>query len=148
MAYRRLYIMRKDLHMSPGKLSAMIAHCSEAYWTTLLSNGEIKREYYEDNSVDCVTIKVDSDIMDEYVKGSFVKTLCEAKNLKHLLKVRLIAEDLHLVEGKDFGFINDSCLTELTPENEDGTCTVGVWFRPLPDEISHILSKKYQLYKN
>lgn len=147
MGYRRLYIIRKDLHLSAGKLSAMIAHCSEAYWTTLLRNGKISRDYHEDGNIDSITVEIDGYIMDEYVKGSFVKTLCEAKNLKHLLKIRLIAKELHLVEGKDFGFINDSCLTELTPENEDGTCTVGVWFRPLPDEISHALSKKYQLYK-
>ena len=48
----------------------------------------------------------------------------------------------------DFGVINDCCLTELTPENEDGTCTVGIWFKPLDDEVSKKISKKYQLYKD
>ena len=33
---RRLFIIRKDLHLSSGKLSAMIGHCCEAYWTNLL----------------------------------------------------------------------------------------------------------------
>ena len=58
------------------------------------------------------------------------------------------AKDLGLTEGVDFGLINDKCLTELTPENEDGTCTVGIWFKPLDDEISKKISKKYQLYKD
>ena len=35
---------------------------------------------------------------------------------------------------------------ELTPENEDGTTTVGIWFCPLPDEKAHAISKKYHLY--
>ena len=52
-----------------------------------------------------------------------------------------------MYEGRDYGFIDDKCLTELTPENEDGTCTVGIWFRPLNDDIAQELSKKYQLYK-
>ena len=30
---RRLFIMRKDLHMSTGKLLAQTCHCAEAYWT-------------------------------------------------------------------------------------------------------------------
>lgn len=44
---RRLFIIRKDLHLKPGKLSAMIAHCAEAYWTNLL-----KASLVEDNEFD------------------------------------------------------------------------------------------------
>ena len=58
-----------------------------------------------------------------------------------------MAEELGLVQDTDFDFINDKCLTELIPENEDGTCTVGIWFKPLDDEIAHKISKKYQLYR-
>ena len=28
----------KDLHLSAGKLAAMVGHCCEAYWTNLLKN--------------------------------------------------------------------------------------------------------------
>ena len=38
MGYRRLFIMRKDLKMSPGKLAAQVAHCAEAYWTHLIQD--------------------------------------------------------------------------------------------------------------
>jgi hypothetical protein len=88
--------------------------------------------------------------MDEYIKGIFKKTICEAKNLNHLMKVKEVADGLGLVQGEDYDFIDDACLTELTPEavdeNGNGYCRVGVWFKPLSDEISHTLSKKYQLY--
>ena len=30
---------------------------------------------------------------------------------------------------------------------ENGTTLTGIWFRPLPDELAHKISKKYQLYK-
>ena len=77
-----------------------------------------------------------------------LKLYAKPRNLNHLLKAASLAKDLGLTENVDFGLINDKCLTELTPENEDGTCTVGIWFKPLDDEISKKISKKYQLYKD
>ena len=137
---RRLFIIRKDLRLTSGKLSAMVGHCTEAYWTNWL-----KQNTDLDGHVDGY---IDKDILDNYINGIFTKTICEAKNLNHLMKANVIAEELGLIKGADFDFINDCCLTELTPENEDGTCTVGIWFKPLDDEIAHKISKKYQLYKD
>ena len=143
---RRLFIIRKDLHLSAGKMAAMVGHCAEAYWTNLIRN---KLDFELKGSQDIIytTIALDKNIYDNYINDKFVKTICEAKNLNQLLKARTIALELGLVEGIDFGLINDACLTELKPENEDGTCTVGIWFKPLDDEIAHSISKKYQLYK-
>ena len=135
---RRLFIIRKDLHLSAGKLAAMVGHCSEAYWTNWL-----KQNTDLDGHVDGY---IDKDILDNYINGIFTKTICEAKNFNHLIKAKTMAEELGLVQDTDFDFINDKCLTELIPENEDGTCTVGIWFKPLDDEIAHKISKKYQLY--
>ena len=144
---RRLFIIRKDLHLSAGKLAAMIGHCAEAYWTNLIKN---KLDFELKGSKDIIyaTIALDKNIYDNYINDKFVKTICEAKNLNQLLKARTMALEFGLIEGIDFGLINDACLTELKPENEDGTCTVGIWFKPLDDEIAHSISKKYQLYKS
>lgn len=57
-----------------------------------------------------------------------------------------MAEELGLVEGRDFGLIFDLCLTELTPKEENGTTLTGIWFAPLPDDAAHTISKKYHLY--
>ena len=35
---RRIFIIRKDLHLKPGKLAAMIGHSAEAYFTNLLKS--------------------------------------------------------------------------------------------------------------
>ena len=59
-----------------------------------------------------------------------------------------VSNDQKLFGDIDFGFINDKCLTELTPENEDGTTTVGIWFKPLSDDIAHKFSKKFKLYRD
>ena len=199
MGYRRIFIIRKDLSLSAGKLAAMVGHCAEAYWTNLI-RGKVKRKcinayiatlpnghvqpyrradlyewskeahakgdlYFYPEPVDPTNpygelrlsepkyiyegkIEIDEEIFDEYINGIFTKTICEAKNRNQLLKAKTIALELGLVEGTDFGEINDKCLTELTPENEDGTTLVGIWFKPLPDETAHKISKKYQLYKD
>lgn len=197
---RRLFIIRKDLHLTPGKLSAMIGHLCEAFWTNLLKAGSIKdNEFEELRAVETypdgkkgpmlyrhpalyeaakkafeegkewflhklensrptmsISIEIPKDIWHEYVNGIFTKTICEAKNKNHLMKVidlidehnNQVSNDQKLFGDIDFGFINDCCLTELTPENEDGTTTVGIWFKPLSDDIAHKFSKKYKLYRD
>ena len=146
---RRVFIIRKDLHLSAGKLAAMVGHCTEAYWIRLIKNNietitGIDENEFIKNYITCFLI--DKDTFENYINGIFTKIICEARNRNHLLKAKTIAEELGLVEDVDFGMIRDCCLTELTPENEDGTCTVGIWFKPLEDEIAHKISKKYQLY--
>lgn len=139
---RRLFIMRKDLHMSTGKLIAQTCHCAEAYWTRWLRNNAYLAE---DNYVS--TIQIPKEVFEQYVCGTFTKTVCEAKSKSHLLKAKTMADEMGLVESVDYGFIYDKCLTELEPEEPDGTTLTGIWFRPLPDEQAHMISKKYQLYK-
>ena len=189
---RRLFIIRKDLHLSGGKLAAMVGHCCEAYWTNLLKSSIIvdnefvtlpaKQEYsggktgpalykhpelyrlskeaFERGEDSFVTLRenprksvsisteIPKDIWEKYVNGIFTKTICECRNLNQLKKAETLAKENGLIEWIDYGFINDNCLTELTPENEDGTCTIGIWFRPLPDEIAHKISKKFPLYRD
>lgn len=196
---RRLFIIRKDLNLAPGKLAAMVAHCAEGYWMNLLKTfaamGAIEdnefdylptetkddpdywrryrhpllykeaeaahergEKYFKAPKDDgysrpsfTVSVEIPKDVWNDYVMGIFTKTICEAKNLNHLMKVVDIAKELNLVENLDYGFIDDMCLTDLTPEftdeNGNGRCRVGIWFKPLDDETSHKLSKKYQLYK-
>lgn len=141
---RRLFIMRKDLNMSAGKLAAQVSHCAELYWTTIIC----KNTNYTQSSIDGVHVQFDLpyNVFTEYLCGIYTKTICEAKNLNKLLKAKDKALELGLVENEDFGLINDHCLTDLKPENPDGTTTTGIWFKPLPDDIAHEISKSYQLY--
>lgn len=136
--------MRKDLHMSPGKLAAQVAHCAEAYWTNDIRNNS----WPPDGSVDDYTYRAsfEKDMFEQYINGSFVKTICEARNKNQLLKAKDKAIELGLIESEQFGLIYDNCMTELVPEEENGTTLTGIWFCPLPDEIAHAISKKYQLY--
>jgi PTH2 family peptidyl-tRNA hydrolase len=145
---RQIIIARKDLDMSPGKLAAQVAHASIAFLSHQIRGQGDKVVFSGDYFVPLV---IPADIYEQWFMGSFTKTVCEAKNLKQLLKAKLMAEELGLKEGKDFFLIMDNCLTELEPEiiDQDGvgrtlTC---IGFRPLDDETAWKISKKYQLYK-
>ena len=188
---RRVFVIRKDLHLKPGKMGAMIGHLCEAYWTNLLKtfpciDNEFTTLMAEDpwrpgqaavykNSEICrkakkafdageqsfvvekefprktvsITVEIPKDVWEGYVNDIFTKTICEAKNLNQLKsRIEPVVQELGLVEGVDWGYINDCCKTDLTPENEDGTTTIGAWFKPLKDEEAFKISKKFKLYRD
>jgi peptidyl-tRNA hydrolase len=130
--------------MSSGKLAAQVAHCAEAYWTRVFQE---KAKPLDDNSGYEVNAIIPKEIFDNYINDAFTKTICEAKNKNHLLKAKVLADEMGLIEGQQYGLIYDKCLTELIPEEENGTTITGIWFCPLSDDVAHFISKKYQLYK-
>lgn len=149
---RRLFFIRKDLNLSPGKLAAMVGHAAELYWIKLLTtnnNGD-------DISVPAyglipgyrsIDIKVKDKIYFDYITGIYKKIILGVKNLNQLKKINDRCLSSGLIEDKGYGFINDQCLTELKPENEDGTTTVGLWTCPLEDEVAASISKGIRLYE-
>lgn len=188
---RRVFVIRKDLHLKPGKMGAMLGHLCEAYWTNLMKlskvvdnefitlparetygNGKegpalykhpdlyrLSKEAYDRGEKHfttlrenprksvTVTMEIPKDIWEGYVNDIFTKTICEARNLNNLkTKIEPVVQELGLVEWVDWGYINDKCLTDLEPENEDGTTTIGAWFKPLPDDQAHMISRKFKLY--
>lgn len=109
---RRLFIMRKDLNMSTGKLMAQVMHCAEAYWTSKIRRGDL---YHTKDGQYMAQMTMPESVYRDYVCGSFTKTVCEARNKNQLLKAKDIADELGLVEDIDYGCIYDKCLTELEP---------------------------------
>lgn len=140
---RRIFIMRKDLNMSPGKLAAQVSHCAEAYWTRGI---RANAKPLDDDSGYAINGIISKEIFDGYVNGTFTKTICQARNKNHLLKAKEMADGIGLIEGVHYGLIYDKCLTELKPEEDDGTTLTGIWFCPLVDDTAHYISKKYHLY--
>lgn len=151
---RQLIIARKDLQMSPGKLAAQCCHASLAFLTSKLRDKD--KMLKATNAVTgedgyATEIFFNKDIYEEWIQGVFTKTVCEARNCNQLMKAVEIAKELELEEGKDFFLIKDCCLTELNPEEVDengvGRTLTCIGFRPLPDELAHQISRKYQLYR-
>ncbi|MCR5088727.1 MAG: peptidyl-tRNA hydrolase [Oscillospiraceae bacterium] len=151
---RQLIIARKDLQMSPGKLAAQVSHASMAFLSNLIRNSSVDRlvslETGETGTYN-IQIEMRADVYDDWLCGIFTKTICEARNRNHLMKAVTAAEELGLNEGTDFFLIKDNCLTELEPEEVDengvGRTLTCIGFRPLPDEMAHAISRKYQLYR-
>lgn len=143
---RQLIIARKDLNMSPGKLASQVAHASWAFLSDIIRNSQ----YQIGNWVE-ISLVMRKDIYEDWFKGIFTKTICEAKNKNQLLKAKQIAEEIGLEENKDFFLIKDACNTELEPEEFDengvGRTLTCIGFRPLDDETAWKISKKFQLYK-
>jgi PTH2 family peptidyl-tRNA hydrolase len=149
---RQVIIARKDLNMSPGKLAAQVSHASLAFLTSQMRRLGADKVYYEGEVVARMPkCFVTPEVWDEWICGIFTKTVCEARNYNQLMKAVSIAQELGLSEGTDYFLIKDACLTELEPEEVDengvGRVLTCIGFAPLPDEIAHLISKKFQLYK-
>ena len=151
---RQLIIARKDLQMSPGKLAAQVSHASMAFLANMIRQSGIqKRKSMDPAGIERyeILIEMQPEVYDEWLCGIFTKTICEARNRNHLMKAVTMAEEQGLREGVDYFLIKDNCLTELEPEEVDengvGRTLTCIGFRPLPDDIAHAISRKYQLYR-
>ena len=135
--YKQIIIARKDLNMSPGKLAAQVSHGSMAFLSWFIRNNADVNGH--------IDAAIDKDIYDNWINGEFTKCVLQARNKNQLLKAKTMAEELGLVEGKDFWLIRDNCHTELTPEEGGRTLTV-IGFRPMDAETVDKIGKKYHLY--
>ena len=135
--HKQIIIVRKDLDMSHGKMAAQVSHGSMAFLS----------HFIRDNvDADChVNGYIDEGVLHEWIEGAFTKCVLKAKNKNHLIKAKTMAEEMGMVEGKDFFLIKDNCLTELEPE-EDGRTLTCIGFAPMPSDIIDKIGKKYQLY--
>lgn len=149
--YKQIIIARKDLNMSPGKLSAQVSHGSIAFLTWMIRNNSLP--FYKEHTLALMNeptfyksyLCIDKDTYEQWIDGEFTKCVLQARNKNHLLKAKTMAEELGMVEGKDFWLIKDNCHTELEPEEDGRTLTV-IGFRPMDSEIIDKIGKKYHLY--
>ena len=135
--YKQIIIARKDLNMSHGKLAAQVSHGSIAFLSWFIRNN-VDLDGHVDGYIDV-------DILNNWIEGEFTKCVRQAMNKNQLLKAKTIAEELGMVEGKDFWLIRDNCHTELEPEEDGRTLTV-IGFKPMDSEHIDLIGRKYHLY--
>ena len=153
--YKQIIIVRKDLALTPGKMSAQTSHAAMAFLTNqmrkhselpdkcdFMGNG---KQYKYEGYLKC-SVFVTEECYNEWICGEFTKCVLQAKNKNQLLKAKTMAEELGMVEGEDFFCIYDNCHTELEPEEENGTTLTCIGFRPMDAEVIDQIGKKYHLY--
>lgn len=149
MKYKQIIIARKDLNMSPGKLSAQVSHASMAFLTWMIRNN-VNQWINEDGVHYIAELDFDQGTFENWIDGEFTKCVLKAKNRNNLLKAKTLAEELGMIEGKDFWCIRDNCHTELEPEEVDengvGRCLTCIGFKPMPEDVIDKIGRKYHLY--
>lgn len=140
---KQIIIVRKDLNLSHGKMAAQVSHASMAFLSHAIQSGIVTKT---ENTTSQVTFSIENDILNDWLGNIFTKVILRAKNKNDLMRAVRIATDNGIVENKDFFIIRDNCLTELEPEEEDGTCITCIGFKPMHTSDCEVVSKKFQLY--
>ena len=133
--YKQIIIVRKDLNMSHGKMAAQVAHASMSFLSWFIRNNADPYGH--------IDAWFDKGILDNWINGIYTKVVLQAKNRNQLMKAATLAEEL----GLDFFLVKDKCLTELEPEEVDGTLTC-IGFAPMDSEIIDKVAKKFHVYMN
>lgn len=150
---KQYIVLRKDAPTKTGetvsaaKLAVMTSHASMAFLSDKVRKNSYQKVYPGKDEAWQVTFGLDEETM-EWIQGSFVKILLEAKNLHALERVVADAVAAGLAEGVDFFCIRDNCLTELVPDEGCATCFVAVGFRPMAASKLLPVVKRLQVYHN
>lgn len=141
--YKQVIVVRKDLLMSKGKMAAQVAHAASAFLVYPIRDMAKKLITRNERIFYSVTLPFGTEIIENWFQGDFTKIILEAKNKDDLLKL-IKKADLNDIK---YYPIYDKCYTELTPEEENGTCLTVVGFPPLSEEVIDPIVKRYQLFK-
>jgi len=112
-------IVRRDLNMTHGKMAAQVAHASL---------GSVLQYHNEP-------------FVQEWLGGTFTKVVLSVKTFQQLTNLVLKLE----ADGIKHKAIWDSCLTELSPETDNGTMTC-IGLMPYPKSLLKPYLMKFQVY--
>lgn len=135
--WRQYIVVNRKLKMSRGKLMAQAAHASLAYFMKLLEESHVycgeEGEWLNPSEYHLI-VDIDENLYDKWIEEDYGKVVLAVDGRDELDAVIDRANENNLSEGYDYFVIKDNCYTELEPDNEDGTCTTCIGFRPMPKE--------------
>lgn len=139
--YKQVIVVNKGLNMSPGKLGAMVAHGSVAYFCKWFKqNVATSNETYNDYLIK-PTARIDKELYAQWIAGDFTKIVLEVENtekMKELVKA-----------AQDYGFENDKDFFNIVDESTE-FLGVPQWaviaFKPMDAEKIDPVTGKLDLY--
>ena len=144
---KQVVVVNKGLNMSKGKMSAQVAHASEAFLLKqFLNKTGDKHSVFDMITMELtgyvLQIPVDLDTY-EWITSSYTKVVCEVDNEAELEKVVNKAIKNGFIEDKDFFKIIDNGYTEFNNQ-KTWTC---IGFRPMKSEDIDKVTKRLRLFK-
>ena len=140
--YKQVIVVNKSLNMSPGKMAAMVAHGSIAYFTNWL---KFNVDTY--NAVNNSIYKMKNDavfskkIYDKWVNDSFCKIIVEAEDEAEMRSIIECAQENGFKKGIDyFNIVDDSTEFYGIPE----WAVIG--FRPMDSRMIDKVTGYLPLY--
>lgn len=144
---KQVIVVNKGLNMSKGKMSAQVAHASEAFLLKqfLLGKGVKKNNSNTAGQICGYTLQIPV-TLDEYdwITSSYTKVVCEVNSEAELQKVVDKAIKNGFIENRDFFKIIDNGYTEFNNQ-KTWTC---VGFRPMKSEDIDKVTKRLRLFKD
>lgn len=139
--YKQVIVVNKGLNMSHGKLGAMVAHGSVAYFCKWFKqNVATSNETYNDYLIK-PTARIDKELYAQWIAGDFTKIILEVENtekMKELVKA-----------AQDYGFENDKDFFNIVDESTE-FLGVPQWaviaFKPMDAEKIDPVTGKLDLY--
>lgn len=139
--YKQVIVANKGLNMSPGKLSAMVAHGATSFFCEWFrQNVATSNETYNDYLIK-PTARVDKELFAQWISGSFTKIVLQAENVEEMKKLIKKAHEFGMVNNRDFFNIVDESTEFL-----DIPQWAAIAFRPMEAEEIDPITGDLNLY--
>ena len=136
--FKQVIVVNKGLEMPVGKLASQVSHASMAFLTR-----QIRWVATEETDYYSATLKIDKDIYEGWIEGSFTKVVLSVNSEEELYKTIERANKKGLIEGIDYFKIIDKGLTVF---NGVPTFTC-IGFAPMREDIINKVVGSLPLYR-
>lgn len=139
--YKQVIVVNKGLKMSPGKLGAMVAHGSTAFFCEWFKrNVTTSNETCNDYTIS-PNARADKELFAQWISGSFTKIVLEVENDAAMKEIIKKAHEHNMVNRQDFFNIVDESTEFL-----DIPQWAVIAFKPMETEKIDLITGELSLY--
>lgn len=145
--YKQVIVVNKELHMSTGKMAAMVAHGSISFLTNMIKKninpqiGGMTRAFGNGCYYETHPIKIEQNLYEQWIDGNFTKIILEAENQSVMESIIHKAKENGMYNQTDFFNVVD----ESTEFNDIPRWAV-IAFKPMDAERINKVTGDLNLY--